>query len=229
LNSTQTIGLALVKKIMRDNTQENAVSIQPWEHPELKNRFWVMLVGVAIVLSCMPTFFQYIQGRKGVLLDDWLLSAIPSINFSMPIFISMHLLSIYGIYRSWHNSWVFFRYGVAYIILNLLRAILILSFPLEPPKGLVSLVDPFCSFFYGGIEVTRDLMFSGHTSSMFLIFLVMDCVKGRVIALAVSLAVGCMLLFQHIHYTIDVLVAFPATYFCYWLSGFYIKADENSK
>ena len=197
--------------------------VNPWEVKEVKMKFWLIVGIISILLSAMPYFFHYIQSREGVKLDDYILDALPAYDCSVPIFFMMYSISLYGIYRSWHNSWIFFRYGTAYAFIALIRACTLLLFPMEPPTHLVSLTDPFVEIFYGGAEITKDLMFSGHTSSMFLIFLVMDCGKGRMMAFFVWMSVAIMLLLQHIHYySIDIIVALFVTYFCYWLAGIFI-------
>lgn len=73
------------------------------------------------------------------------------------------------------------------------------------------------SIFYGGTGkfITKDLFFSGHTSIQFLIFLCFRNKIDKIVALAASVAVACLVLIQHVHYTVDVLAAFVFTYIIY--------------
>lgn len=185
-----------------------------------------MLVLISILTS-MPKFFQYIQSREGQQLKDPVLEMLPAYDCSIFIFCAMYILSLYAIYLSWKNSWLFFRYAFAYVLVTLFRAFCIIVLPLEPPAGLVTLTDPFVTFMYGGMEVTKDLFFSGHTSSMYLIYLVVKNTNAKYLALFVSISVGVMLLIQHIHYTIDVIFAYPATYFCYKISEKYTSLKSE--
>jgi membrane-associated phospholipid phosphatase len=81
--------------------------------------------------------------------------------------------------------------------------------------GLIGLVDPISNFFYGEKFVTRDLFFSGHTSTVFLIFLCLPGSRDKKIALAVTIIVGFLLLVQHVHYTLDVLGALLFAWIAY--------------
>ncbi|MDM8176234.1 phosphatase PAP2-related protein [Olivibacter sp. 47] len=72
--------------------------------------------------------------------------------------------------------------------------------------------------------------FSGHTSTMFLIFLCLPNRVDKLLALIATLLVGSMVLIQHVHYSIDVLAAPLFTWCCFWLgreialSGWYKAA-----
>jgi membrane-associated phospholipid phosphatase len=90
--------------------------------------------------------------------------------------------------------------------------------PLDPPAGLVGLVDPLSNFFYGPKFVTHDLFFSGHTSTVFLLYLCLPGKADKKLALAVTLSVAVLLLVQHVHYTLDVLGGFLFGWVSWWIS-----------
>jgi membrane-associated phospholipid phosphatase len=58
-----------------------------------------------------------------------------------------------------------------------------------------------------GQVLTKDLFFSGHTSTMFLLALMAPGRATRIFFLACTVVVGSCVLWQHVHYTVDVLVA----------------------
>jgi len=78
---------------------------------------------------------------------------------------------------------------------------------LNPPAGLIPLIDPLSNPFYGKGFVTKDLFFSGHTSTLFVMYLCFDQKIDKYFSLVTSTIVGILVLVQHVHYTIDVLAA----------------------
>jgi hypothetical protein len=96
----------------------------------------------------------------------------------------------------------------------------ILLLPLEPPPGLVELKDPISNFFYGEEHafITRDLFFSGHTSTQIMIGLILPGRKEKLLAFLGATTVAVLVLIQHIHYTIDVVGAVFFTWLLYKLA-----------
>jgi membrane-associated phospholipid phosphatase len=89
--------------------------------------------------------------------------------------------------------------------------------PLEPPAKMIILNDPFVEFFGTGQTLTKDLFFSGHTATLFILFLVSEKKVYKTIFLISTVAVAVAVLLQHVHYTIDVFAAVFFTYACYKL------------
>ncbi|MCX6209264.1 MAG: phosphatase PAP2-related protein [Bacteroidetes bacterium] len=87
----------------------------------------------------------------------------------------------------------------------------------NPPKNLIALIDPITNTFYGGKFITKDLFYSGHTATIFLMYLVIDTKWLKNFFLVATLCVGVMVLVQHVHYTIDVIAAPFFTYLAYRL------------
>lgn len=100
------------------------------------------------------------------------------------------------------------------IAITLSRIITIYLVPLDPPPGLIVLKDPLTSITYGGLYlfISKDLFFSGHTANLFMFYLRLQKKRDKQFALFATIAVGSLLLVQHVHYTVDVIVAFIFTY-----------------
>jgi hypothetical protein len=94
----------------------------------------------------------------------------------------------------------------AYILLASLRMLSMYLLPLDPPPLLIPLTDPFVESLSSG-TLTRDLFFSGHTSTLFLLFLTASGRNLRRFFLFCTIMVAICVLIQHVHYTIDVVAA----------------------
>jgi membrane-associated phospholipid phosphatase len=178
-------------------------------------------MGMAIlipILCFFPYFFQTIEQRHGIVLDDPILRALSPHNVSVPLFIIIWTLSLLSIVRAAQHPWMFLTFLWAFIPLTLFRMLTISLVPLDPPIGLVGLVDPLSNFFYGPKFITRDLFFSGHTSTVFLLYLCLPGKGDKKFAMVVTLSVAVLLLVQHVHYTLDVLGGFLFGWISWWIS-----------
>jgi hypothetical protein len=90
--------------------------------------------------------------------------------------------------------------------------------PLNPPDHLISLNDPIANLLYVGGFKTKDLFFSGHTSTIFLMALCMQGKYDKLFGICCTIAIGGLLLIQHVHYTMDVLSAPIFAYGCYYIT-----------
>jgi hypothetical protein len=91
---------------------------------------------------------------------------------------------------------------------------------LNPPIGLIPLADPLTGIFYGEASITKDLFFSGHIATLTLIFLCLDKKSDKMIGLGAIVTVACLLLVQHIHYSVDILASPIITYVCFRLAKY---------
>jgi hypothetical protein len=183
-----------------------------------------MIIGTLIVLGIiftLPFFFAHIQKRKGALLNDWLLARIPPHDVSVLIFAIIWGMVLLILIRAINNPSIYITYCWTLIFVYTVRFVTLSTVALDPPAGLVPLVDPLGNIFYGNnAAITKDLFFSGHTATMVQIFLCLEKRTDKIIALIAAFAVACLLLVQHIHYTIDVLAAPVVVYPCYRLTRY---------
>jgi len=87
------------------------------------------------------------------------------------------------------------------------RTIAMYLTPFEAPERILLLNDPFVQFFAKGDILTKDLFFSGHTGTLFLVFLLAENKTLKTIFLILTILVGSAVLLQHVHYSVDVFVA----------------------
>ena len=180
---------------------------EAWQSVAFRRKVLTGLFLVIAILSAFPFFFQTIEKRAGYALNDPLLAWLPAHNVSLAIFIIIWAISLLSILRAAQHPNMFLTFLWAYMLLSCMRVLTITLVPLDPPVALVGLVDPISNFFYGEKFVTRDLFFSGHTSTVFLLFLCLPGRTDKVLALIATFIVGFLLLVQHVHYTLDVLGA----------------------
>ena len=188
-----------------------------WQEPRFRNKTIIARLLVAIILIMLPTFFAFIEKRDGMVLQDYVLDAIPAMDVSIPTFTIIWSVVLLVFYRIYQNPRLFLLVAYGFILMCVLRMLTISLLPLNPPPGLIVLKDPIANIAYGGngIFITKDLFYSGHTGNMFLFFLCLQHKWDKIIALTASFLVGILVMVQHIHYSIDVIAAFLFTFFIY--------------
>lgn len=177
------------------------------------------------MLTCLPFFFAHIEKRNGIVLHDVVLDWLPAVDVSVATFLIIWTMIIFWMVRCVQEPGLMLLSIWATLLLFASRMISISLLPLDPPARLIPLIDPVSNFFYGGRHVfmTKDLFYSGHTSTQFMIFLCLRKRQNKLMALAAAVTVGVLVLVQHVHYTIDVLGAFIFPYFIYRLASYLTK------
>jgi hypothetical protein len=188
-----------------------------WQDSRFKTKLILtLLLTIGLLFSFQP-FFHLIQQRVGANVNDFVIEKIPAKDLSLLIFISIWSTGLLCVITMFQNPRFMLLLLSAYFVVSISRFISIGLFPLEPPANLIPLVDPLSNKFYGETYITKDLFYSGHTSTVFLMFLCLEKKWMKWIALLASILVGMGVLVQHVHYTIDVVAAPLLTYFFFWL------------
>jgi len=179
-----------------------------------RRKMIITLIILVLVIISLPTFFNYIEQRKGAYLHDLILQHIPAADVSLLTFLIIWSMSGLVIIRCIQRPSFALLMLMSFTLLCLARMVSITMVPLDPPDGLIRLNDPLTSLVYGGKDkfITKDLFFSGHTSNMFIMYLCLEKRSDKIFALLASLLVAILVLIQHVHYTVDVLFAFIFTY-----------------
>lgn len=193
---------------------------EAWGNLVFRRKIITSAVVLIILVFSLPSFFHYIEKREGAYLHDLILQAIPAVDVSLPTFLIIWTISGLVIVRMIQNPGFALLMLSSFTLLCIARMVSITMVPLDPPDGLIRLNDPLTSMVYGGKDkfMTKDLFFSGHTSNMFLMCLCLTKKTDKYLAFIATIAVGILVLVQHVHYTIDVLAAFFFTYTIYRVS-----------
>ena len=97
------------------------------------------------------------------------------------------------------------------------RALCIHLVPLSPSPGIIELVDPVTDTLGHEGRIVNDLFFSGHVADLVTFYLICRSPVLKRYLLLCMVAVATMLVWQRVHYTIDVLAAPAFSYVCYWV------------
>lgn len=179
----------------------------------------------AAVLLAFTRLVAVVEVRPGVVLADPVLSHFRPIDVSWltfgliyASFLSAFLLLLPRPDRLAHG---FAAYGLMFFF----RGVAMYLTPLDPPVDTLPLKDPFVQLFSpDGMALTKDLFFSGHTASAFLLVLLAPGRKSRAFFLATTAGIAACVLLQKVHYTVDVFVAPAYSYLAYRLIGALRKA-----
>lgn len=160
-----------------------------------------------------------------MVLNDWVLAHLPAYNVSIIIFTIIWGMATLIFVRALYNPVIYINYVWTLIFINIARMLTITFVALDPPIGLIHLTDPLTGVFYGHNVITRDLFFSGHTSTLVLIFLCLEKRNDKILGFISIIVVMVLLLVQHIHYTIDVVAAPIIVYMIFVMVRKYLKLD----
>ena len=177
---------------------------------------FVLLFILVLSFKLVPLFMTMIEARSGVALTDFLLHKMPRKDVSYPI--TYILYASIGVAIVWLLSYpekLLVMLKTTFLVTSI-RLALIYLFPLEPPVDLITLSDPVLeATVYQSQKITKDLFFSGHTSSMCIMFL---CVSNKYLKALLGIAtllLGFLLMVQRIHYSYDIFAAPFACYACF--------------
>lgn len=188
------------------------------------------LVAAGAMIAALPVVFDRMLTRPGVIPFEPLLDHLPPTDMSTMIFGVIYAAVVLTIVLTAIDPVRLLRGLQAYILLVALRMFCMVLVPLEPPLDLVTLQDPFAQLFYpSDVPFEKDLFFSGHTATAFLLFLAVPGRNWRPLFLAVTVFIGIAVLFQHVHWTVDVVAAPFAAWFAWFLSGMTVKWSTRSR
>jgi PAP2 superfamily C-terminal len=157
----------------------------------------VTLILITTILIFFAHFINTIEARDGISFTDPILKLFRPINLSI----------IAGLISLLNDPSKLLFVLQTYVVLLIIRIITLSLLPLNPPQNMIPLIDPIVSNLGTGQLLTKDLFFSGHTATMFLLFLVIKNIKLRITFFAFFIILAFALLIQHVHYSIDVISA----------------------
>jgi hypothetical protein len=167
----------------------------------------VSIPSLAAILIIFPQFLQFVEARPGVVFTDPILALFNPIDLTWLTFGLIYLSIIITIFSLAKKPERLLFTLQCYGLMVFFRLIVMYLLPLEAPATLISLNDPFVQLLGTGEILTKDLFFSGHTATLFLLFLIMEKRVIKIIFIASTILVGIAVMLQHVHYVVDVAVA----------------------
>ena len=169
--------------------------------------FIITAIIVTAVIIAFSHFLHFIEQREGVALDDPILKTFNPIDLTWLTFALIYLSLIIFVITTFSKPNKLLISFQAYGLMLIFRTIAMYLTPFEAPEKIILLDDPFVQFFAKGDILTKDLFFSGHTGTLFLVSLLAENKTLKTIFLILTILVGSSVLLQHVHYSIDVFVA----------------------
>ena len=195
-----------------------------WLNTRRRNELLVSLASLTAVMLVTLKFLHYNEQRVGVRVADPLLAMIPPVDLSILTFVLLYLgliATVSLLMAQPHRLLIGIQVYAVYATLRMLSMWLI---PLEPPEGMIPLRDPLMFWAHTGVQLNKDLFFSGHTATMFIFYLVIPKSRTKSIFLFGFIIMACCLIVQRVHYSVDVL---SAPFYCYGALGLVLRLRKT--
>lgn len=185
-------------------------------------RALLVISGLILVnLFFLLWFFQVltsVESRSCIYLYDPIHDNLYPFDLSIFIFCSTYIPVLFLLIDSIRKPQLIILFGIGYALIILTRIIGIYFVPLCAPYDAIPLNDEILNgFFYPNGYSALDLFYSGHTATIFLVYL---CRKNlyRKFIFPLLIILPAMLMVQHVHYLVDILAAFPITYIIFFIA-----------
>ncbi len=185
---------------------------EAFRNRKFRVEFVITFLLLIFILRTLASFLNFVEVRDGVTLNDPLLNLFEPVDLTWLTFGLIYISLFTALYFFIKKPALLITALQSYILLIAFRILAMYLLPLNPPNKMICLSDPFVEFFGTGQLLTKDLFFSGHTATLFLLFLLAEKKQLKVFFLASTIVVAISVLLQHVHYSIDV---FAAPFFTY--------------
>jgi hypothetical protein len=171
--------------------------------------FTLSVLGIAAFAMVLPYFFnEILLPKPGVQLSDPILLFFQPKDWSIEIFLLLYCVTVLSLVLNIRKPQTILLMFQMYVVVNFMRLTSLYLLTLEAPEGTIPLSDPFLTVFAYGKEVyVKDLFFSGHISTLCILFLVEQRKMVRWLMLLTAILVSIFLAWQRVHYTLDMLAA----------------------
>ena len=180
--------------------------------------FFVSLIMFAGLMLFLSDFQSNIELREGVVFKDPLFGDTAPAAVDLLLFIAIYSVHLIAVIAAFTRPEKAVQIALGYFFVFFFRIFALYLLPLNPPEGTIPLYDPILIWFGKGEIITKDLFYSGHTATTFMVFLVTTNKKIRCFIGISLLIIVYGVLIQKLHYSIDVYKAFFVAYTAYRVS-----------
>jgi len=179
-----------------------------WSSSRSRVLLFFCLIAILVLVIYLPVFYKEIlEPKPGIIWQDAVLNMFSPVNWSIPIFSIIYLTILQTFLSIVRQPDEILLTLSTYLAVNLLRMVSMYLLTFEPPADMILLVDPVTSHFYPDGGFAKDLFFSGHVSTMTLMVLAEKKKGLRLVKMGLTFLVALFLIWQHVHFTLDILVA----------------------
>ncbi|MDZ7877315.1 MAG: phosphatase PAP2-related protein [Saprospiraceae bacterium] len=197
--------------------------MEAWRNLQNKPTYAIVFfIGLALFLSSLQLTIRYVstfETREGFVPYDPFMTYLPAVDMSAYIFLLLYGTVIFAAFYFIQDPKILLTFAFTFGFMYYIRALCITLVPFNEPASLIPLSDPFIEKL--GVYqafVKRDLFFSGHFASVFIPYLILRKIRFNWVFLASAVAMGIMIMFQHIHYSYDIFGAIVFSYLSYYLA-----------
>lgn len=172
--------------------------------PASRVEFFTTITLLIITVYSFSRYLLFNESRPGAVLDDPIMNFFEAIDLNPLLFFAIYSSLLIGLISfSFYPEQLMTAFQT-YILLVIFRMSAMYLIPLDPPLGCIDLQDPVVFILGTGKKIIKDLFFSGHTSTAFMLFQVAKNKVLKYYFLAATITVGVSVILQKAHYTIDV-------------------------
>ncbi len=171
--------------------------------------FILSVLGILAFAVSLPYFFnEILLPKPGIQLNDPILLFFQPKDWSIEIFVILYSITVLSLAFNIKKPHTILMIFQMYVVVNFSRMASLYLFTLEAPEGTIPLSDPFLTVFAYGKEVyVKDLFFSGHVSTLCILFFVEQRKILKWVIFTSTILVSLFLAWQRVHYALDMLAA----------------------
>ena len=187
-------------------------------HDENFRRYFLPNFIVCFVVHYSVVYWLQLNcNRPGMIIDDPVYHFLAPMDLSLPIFFFTYTGTILFLIHMAQYPFLLHRGLLTFVVVFAVRAACIHLIPLSPAPGIIPLYDPVTDALAHESHIMNDLFFSGHIADLTTFYFLSRSIRIKRYLLLCMGMVGTMLIWQRVHYTIDVVMAPAFAYLSYWI------------